>query len=259
VSAPPVAPSPPAGAKAPSAPEAPSSPAAPPGPDKPAAAKAPDAPKADDAEAKRLSGKHWQKIADEKWSDPLSKDKLSDDFKPKVTAFLKMLTDNGIKHEVTASLRPPQRSYLFHYCLEIASGREKDPKNVPKETGVDINWDHGDLAKSKAAAEELATAFGLSATGVAAHPSNHNKGDAIDLKFDFSKNTKDGKNALAYMLDGKDVKREIQIDDEATIGKKASDKTIANIEDRELSKAGADFGLMRQIDNDIVHWSLTGR
>ena len=251
-----MAPSAPAGAKAPSAPEAPSSPAAPSSPDKPAAAKAPDAPKADEAEAKRLSGKHWKEIADKNWPGSTKVEDLSDDFKPKVQAFLKVLDANSITYDISATLRPKGRSYLFHYCLEIASGREKDPKNVPKETGVDINWDHGDAAKSKAAAQEMADAFGL--VGVAAHPSNHNKGEAIDMKMDFSKNTKDKKNVLAYQLAGKEVKREIQIDDEATIGKSASGKTIANIEDRELSKAGADFGLKRQIDSDIVHWSLTG-
>ncbi len=255
-SAPPVTPGAPAAPKAAGAPESPAPAAASPTPEKPAAAKTPDAPKTDDAEKQRLSGKHWKDISDKKWPGSTSVDTLSDAFKPKAQAFLAMLEANSIRYDISATLRPKERSYLFHYCLEVANGRMK-PKDVPAQDGVDINWDHGDDAKSKAAAKEMADAFGL--VGVAAHPSNHNAGDAMDMKLDFSKNTKDGKNELKYAMDGKEKTRAIQIDDEATVGKSASGKKITNISDRELSKAGADFGVKRAIDSDIVHWSLTGR
>ena len=251
----PAAPAAPSAAKSPPAPDAPGTPAAAPAPEKPADAKAADAPKTDEAEKKRLSGKHWKAIADEKWPGSDSVDKLSDGFKPKAQAFLDMLAANSISHEISATLRPKELSYLFHYCLEVASGRMK-PKDVPTQAGVDINWDHGDDAKSKAGAQEMADAFGL--VGIAAHPSNHNGGDAMDMKLDFSKNTKDGKNELKYKQGDKDVPRTIKIDDEARVGVSAKGKKIANIADRELSKAGADFGVKRGIDTDIVHWSLTG-
>jgi hypothetical protein len=120
--------------------------------------------------------------------------------------------------------------------------------------GVDIVWDHGNDAASRAAAEALANAFGL--VGVAAHPSNHNAGTAVDMKLDFSGNAT---NSLTYAKDGKTVTRTIKTDDEARVGVKAKGKSIANIEKRELSKAGADFGVKRKVDSDIVHWSRTGR
>lgn len=245
----------PAAPKAAGAPEAPAAPPASPTPEKPAAAKAPAAPEVDEAEKKRRSGKHWKAIADEKWPGSTSVDKLSDAFRPKAQAFLAMLEANRISYDISATLRPKERSYLFHYCLEVSSGRMK-AKDVPSLEGVDIHWDHGDDAKSKAGAEEMASAFGL--VGIAAHPSNHNSGDAMDMKLDFSKNTKDAKNELTYKVGDKDVTRTIKIDDEAKVGESATGKQIAGIGDRELSKAGADFGVKRAIDKDIVHWSLTG-
>jgi hypothetical protein len=252
----PAPPSPPQAAKAPTAPETPVATLSPQAPEAPTAAKAPEAPKDDGAEKKRLSGKHWKNIADEKWPGSDSVDTLSDEFKPKAQAFLKILEENAISFVISATLRPKERSYLFHYCLEVAS----DPKkamDIPKLDGVDINWDHGDEAKSKTAAKEMADAFGL--VGVAAHPSNHNGGDAIDFKMDFSKNTKDGKNVLRYKVGDKEISREIKVDDEAPINGKAAGMTIDNIGSRELSKAGEDFGVKRGLKNDIVHWSLTGQ
>jgi hypothetical protein len=49
------------------------------------------------------------------------------------------------------------------------------------------------------------------------------------------------------------------VDDEATIGTSARGKVIQDIGDRELSKAGKDFGAIRAINNDIVHWSQDGK
>ena len=204
----------------------------------------------------RLSGAHWKAIADEKFPSLKSVDDLSVGFKPKAQAFLAMLDDNAISYDIESTLRPKERSYLFHYCLEVSSGRMK-AKDVPKLDGVDINWDHGDEKESQAGAQDIANAFVL--IGVAAHPSNHNRGDAMDLKMNFSKNTKDGKNVVKYKVDGKETSREIKVDDEAIIGIPARHKKIAGIASRELSKAGEDLGVKRAIDSDIVHWSLTGR
>lgn len=124
-------------------------------------------------------------------------------------------------------------------------------------SGVDINWDHGDDAKSREAAQAMADAFGL--VGVAAHPSNHNGGNAMDMKMNFTGNAKEGKHSITYTVDGVTHTRELQVDDEAVIGRSASGKRITDIGTRELSKAGADYGVLRSLDSDIVHWSLTGR
>jgi hypothetical protein len=245
----------------PGAPRAPTAPAASGPPSAAAAPATPVAPKAteDDAKkAKRLSGKHWQSIASEKWPESSRVEDLSDEFRPNAQTFIAMLKDNKIEVEVSSTKRPAERAYLYHYCLEVAAGRV-GPADVPKLATVDIEWDHGDGDKSKTAAKEMADAFGL--VGVAAYPSNHSGGKAIDMKMNFSGNVKDGKNAITYKVSPTDkdaLTRELKVDDEATIGVSARGKRITDIGSRELSKAGKDFGVIRAINNDIVHWSLNG-
>jgi hypothetical protein len=250
---------------APSAPRSPEAPAAPGAPAPSGASSAPAAPSApkpaeDDAKkAQRLSGSHWQKITNDKWPESSKVEDLSDGFRPKAQAFIEMLKQNKIDLEVSSTKRPPERAYLYHYCLEVAAGRVQ-PADVPKLPTVDIEWDHDDAEKSKTAAKEMADAFGL--VGVAAYPSNHSGGNALDMKMNFKANAKEGKNAITYKVSTTDkdsVSRDLKVDDEATIGTSARSKVIQDIGDRELSKAGKDFGAIRAINNDIVHWSLDGK
>lgn len=258
MSAPPPAPAAP---RAPGAPEASKADQASGSPSAPAAPSAPSNPKGSDDEAKkaeRLSGKHWEALAAKKWPESAKVEDLSDEFRPKAQAFIAILKDNKIEVEVSSTKRPAERAYLYHYCLEVAADRSR-PADVPKLATVDIEWDHGDAEKSKLAAKEMADAFGL--VGIAAYPSNHSGGNAIDMKMDFKGNVKDGKNAIVYKVsptDKESVSRDLKVDDEAVVGTSARGKTISDIEDRELSKAGKDFGAIRKIKNDIVHWSLNG-
>jgi hypothetical protein len=202
----------------------------------------------------RLSGAHWKAIADSRWGGATpNMTELDSGFATDLQAFIDMLAANSITAELTAGFRPKQRSYLFKYSLDVWKGRIA-PKDVPAFDDVDIVWDHGDLAASKKGAEDLAKKFGL--VGVAAHPSNHNFGTAADMKMDFTQNTD---NKITYELKGKTVTRKIKVSDEARKGHSASGKSISNIGGRELSKAGADFGVKRALDNDIVHWSRSGR
>jgi hypothetical protein len=201
----------------------------------------------------RLSGAHWKKIADDNWGGATPNiAELESSFGSDLTKFLDMLAANNITYSLTSGYRPPQRSYLFHYCVKVAKGKIA-PKDVPAMVGVDIVWDHGNAAASKAGAQALADAFGL--VGVAAHPSNHNAGTAVDMKLDFSANAG---NKLTYVIGGKTITRTIKTSDEARVGVSAKGKSISGIGSRELSKAGADFGVKRAVDSDIVHWSRTG-
>ena len=204
----------------------------------------------------RLSGAHWKTIADDRWGggeDPPTTAGLEAGFAGDLQRFRDMLAANSISSTLTSAFRPKQRSYLFKYCLDVQNGRIK-PSAVPAMDGVEIIWDHGNEAASKSAAEALAKAFGL--VGIAAHPSNHNSGTAVDMKMDFAGNAS---NKISYKVDGKDVTRTIKVDDEAREGVSARGKKISGIGSRELSKAGADFGVKRALDNDIVHWSRSGR
>jgi hypothetical protein len=203
--------------------------------------------------AQRLSGAHWKKIADDSWGGATPNiAELESSFGADLTKFLDMLGANNITYSLESGFRPPQRSYLFHYCVMVAKGSIA-PNKVPAMDGVDIVWDHGNAAASRAGAQALADAFGL--VGVAAHPSNHNAGTAVDMKLDFSANPG---NKLSYTVGGNTITRTIKTSDEARIGVSAKGKSISGIGGRELSKAGADFGVKRAVDNDIVHWSRTG-
>jgi hypothetical protein len=205
----------------------------------------------------KLSGAQWKATADSKWADSSSLSDLDSGFKASMDKFLEMPGANNITTGEYTTKRPAERAYLLHYSVEVKNGTTA-PKDVPKKDGVDIIWDHGDDAKSKKAAGEMVDAFGI--VGPAALVSNHIAGNAIDMKFDFTKmvKDKDGNYTITYKKDGKDVSRTLKIDDEAVIGVKAKGKSISSIGDRELSKAGEDFGVKRHIDNDIVHWSTTG-
>jgi hypothetical protein len=202
----------------------------------------------------RLSGAHWKQIADDRWGGATPDiAELESSFGADLTAFLDMLAANNITYQLASGYRPPERSYLFHYCVKVAKGKIK-PSKVPAMAGVDIVWDHGNLAASKAGAQALADEFGL--VGVAAHPSNHNSGTAVDMKLDFSGNSS---TKITYSVGGKSVTRTIKTSDEARVGVSARGKSISGIASRELSKAGADFGVKRAVDSDIVHWSRSGR
>ena len=202
----------------------------------------------------RLSGPHWKAIADARWGGAVPNiSELQASFGSDLQRFIDMLAANSIIVKPQSGVRPPERAYLFHYCVKVWKGKIK-PKDVPAMAGVDIIWDHGDDAVSRAAAEQLADVFEL--VGVAALKSNHSAGTAMDMVMNFTGNTT---NTIEYEHNGRTVRRRIKVDDEARHDRKNRGKVISNIAGRELTKAGNDFGIKRAIDNDIVHWSRTGR
>ena len=134
--------------------------------------------------AKTNSGKFWVTWADANAKNSDRIDDLAEPFKANVVAFKKALTDAGAKVTVSATLRHPKRAYLFHWSWLIALGKAK-PSAAPAMAGVDIEWDHGDDAKSKAGAQEMVSGFGLAvppkSTNAPALTSNHIAGKAIDM------------------------------------------------------------------------------
>jgi hypothetical protein len=133
---------------------------------------------------KSNSGKSWVTWADDCAKNSSSVDDLIEPFKPHVKAFIKALKDAGAKVTVSATLRAAKRAYLFHWSWMIALGKCK-PSEARSMAGVDIEWDHGDVAQSKAGAKEMVDGFKLAvpplSTVAPALSSNHIVGKAIDM------------------------------------------------------------------------------
>jgi hypothetical protein len=141
--------------------------------------------------AKTKSGKSWVTWANTNAKNSTSVDDLADPFKTNVKAFIKALQDAGATVKVTSTKRDAKRAYLFHWSWKIGLGKAK-PSEAKAMIGVDIEWDHGDAAKSKAGAKEMIDGFGLAVppkSNVAPSlTSNHIAGKAIDMDITWTGN-----------------------------------------------------------------------
>jgi D-alanyl-D-alanine dipeptidase len=125
-------------------------------------------------EMAELSGPQW--CARFPGSD--STDDLIPAFRKSVNNFVEALKAAGATVTVSATLRPPERAYLMHWCWMIATTGQ-DPAKIPAMPGVNIRWAHPTLADSKAAARAMKTKYGMA--HVAALNSRHTQGKAIDM------------------------------------------------------------------------------
>lgn len=107
--------------------------------------------------------------------------------------------------------------------------------------GVDIQWDHGDLAKSKAGAGQMVTGFGLAtpprSTVAPALVSNHIAGKAVDMDITWTgeikvKNKDDSESSVTF-----------------------SSNVNTNVA---LHAVGATYGVKKLV-TDAPHWSFNGR
>lgn len=133
---------------------------------------------------KTNSGKYWVTWANTHAKNSSNLDDLVEPFKANAKAFIKALETAGAKVEVKSTKRDAKRAYLFHWAWKIALGKCK-PSEATAMAGVDIQWDHGDLAKSKAGAQEMVDGFGLAvppkSTVAPSLTSNHIAGKAVDM------------------------------------------------------------------------------
>lgn len=186
------------------------------------------------------SGKSWVAWADTHAKNSSSVDDLEADFKTKAKAFIKALEDAGAAVKVSATRRSEKRAYLFHWSWKIALGKAK-PSDATMMAGVDIEWDHGDAAKSKAAAKEMVNGFGLAVpprSNVAPSlTSNHIAGKAIDMTITWKGTIKVKKK------DGKSV--------DVKFVPKANSNTV-------LHTVGESYGV-KKLKSDEPHWSHNGR
>lgn len=189
--------------------------------------------------AKTFSGKSWVAWADIHAVNSEDLDDLVEPFRANAKGFIAALEAAGATVAVSATLRPAKRAYLFHYSWLIGLGKLK-PKAAKAKLGVDIEWDHGDAAKSKAGALEMIRGFGLAVPPnslvAPAVDSNHIAGKAIDMSIAWT-----GELEVAKK-DGKTVK--VPFVDNAN-------------KNTRLHAVGASYGLKKHL-TDKPHWSVDG-
>ena len=193
--------------------------------------------------AKKKSGKSWKAWADTHAKNSTSIDDLESTFKANLKAFKKALEDAGATIEVESTLRSKKRAYLFHWAWRIVHDKTCKPSTPTAMSGVDIDWDHGDDAKSKAAAKEMVKAFGLAeppkSTVAPSLTSNHIAGKAIDMNITWDKTKK----LKVKKKDGKTV--EVPWMSNPNLNTK-------------LHEVGASYGVKKHT-KDKPHWSHNGK
>ena len=185
-----------------------------------------------------LSGAAWRaKATASGWVNDTNFASLDATWGPKAETFVTGLRSSGATVNVTAGLRHPKRAMLMHYAWTVSKGLATPAaaNTACQAEGININWDHGDLTRSKAAAAELASAFSLVAKP--SLTSNHIRGKAIDCNIS---------NVPAKVTVG---------GTEYDAGPKG---TGVQDEDK-VDHVGQAVGVIWYGAGDRVHWSHTGR
>jgi hypothetical protein len=135
------------------------------------------------AGASNLSGAAWWHANQARYPNSTQVSDLAPAFRTKVQAFLDALDAAGADYDIAATRRSADRAWLMHYSWAIAHG-EVNPGSVQPRAGVDIQWDHGDLQRSRQAARDMVNLFGMAHQ--AALTSRHIEGRAIDMNITWS-------------------------------------------------------------------------
>jgi hypothetical protein len=182
-----------------------------------------------------LSGAEWWHRHQANFPNSRSIEDLADGFRERVQRFLELLTTGGVVVEVSSTRRSRARAHLMHYAWRIA--REGlAASGVPAIEGVVIRWDHGDVTRSLAAAEEMVGLFNMAHR--AALTSRHIQGRAIDMTMSWR-----GDLTLGPLPDG------------STRVVTTDPRTGDNAE---LHAIGALYRVFKLLD-DPPHWSDDGR
>lgn len=171
-----------------------------------------------------LSGASWVS----RFPTSTSVEDLDPAFRSAVTQFIDAINAAGGRVRVSATYRPAERAYLMHFAWDVANGL-CSPSAVPAMVGVDIQWDHGDDAASKKAAQEMVRAYQI--VFRPSLTSNHSGRTAIDMTIS-------------------DVVKKI------VKNKSGDDVEIKKLSD--LNAVGASFGVYKLV-SDPPHWSADGR
>jgi hypothetical protein len=188
--------------------------------------------------ATKLSGQHWCL----KFPTSVAIDDLAKPFREHVAAFVKMLRDNKAIVDIRATRRPRERAYLMHWSWKIAKGKVAAvhaPRRDPY--GIGIVWDHGEAARSRAAAQEMADGFGIGHLKYApALGSHHIAGHAIDMLITQLPAE------IAFTRQGREVK--------VTLGAPPDGSFNAK-----LHSVAERYFKVKKLVSDVPHWSIDGK
>lgn len=186
------------------------------------------------------SGKYWVTWANANAKNSRSVDDLESTFRSNTKAFIKALKDAGATISISTTKRNKKRAYLFHWSWKISQGKCK-PSDANKMPGIDIQWDHGDSAKSIAGALEMVKGFGLAVPPRSNNPpsltSNHISGKAIDMTIKWNGTIK--------------VKKKNGAEVSITYSQNVNTNTA-------LHSIGDSYGV-KKLKTDSPHWSHNGR
>jgi hypothetical protein len=187
------------------------------------------------------SGTFWLTWAEQNAPNSTDVEKLAEPFRTQAKAFINALTRAGATVQVTATKRSARRAYLFHWSWQIALGKCRPSEVNPLMPEVDIQWDHGNDAASRAGAQQMVNGFGLAVPPASVNPpaltSNHINGLAIDMEIRW-KGTITVKNR---------INQDVQITFKPDVN--------AN---RVLHTVGESYGVKKLV-TDAPHWSHDGR
>jgi hypothetical protein len=182
-----------------------------------------------------LSGKDWWRANQGDYPNSQDINDLESNFRSKVEDFVGSLRNAGASVIVKSTLRNAIRAHLMHFSWKVAYG-DIDPEDVPKRSGLNIEWDHGDPEVSRDAAKEMVNLFGM--VHIASLNSNHIRGKAIDMNISW-------KGTLVLTRPAPLLKR---IESLPRTG-----------QNRELHEIGAMIFGVRKLVSDPPHWSHNGK
>ena len=194
-----------------------------------------------DAAPREPSGVAW--VA--RFPTSASVDDCVEPFRAHVTDFIAALRAAGATVKVSATLRPPQRAYLMHWCWCIVKGLA-DPRTVPVRNDVGIAWAHVDAQgvfdrdASVAGARAMVDAYGMQNLRVApALESRHIDGLAVDMNIGWTGTL------------------QIKIRNGTAVQVAGEPRTGMN---PDLRVVGATYGVIKFVggDTDPPHWSDNG-
>ncbi len=180
-----------------------------------------------------LSGAAYWHTNQGRYSNSESLNDLTPEFRVNVQRFLDALRLGGATVTISSTRRNKVRAYLMHYCWRISSG-DIAPANVPTEPGCAIIWDHGNLKKSIAAAQEMRDLFVL--VYQPALRSRHIEGKAVDMavRWPGTIKVKDANGVVVSL------------------------SKPSNGANPGLHKVGRSYGVIKLL-SDLPHWSTDGR